>query len=79
MVEISGTIKYVERSQKAKIISNDGEFFLLNGTDASGYYTEENYKSAVAVLKFRGYSGGDHIHLKGRKIDDDHIEIEEIL
>jgi hypothetical protein len=79
MVEISGTIKYVDRSQKAKIISNDGEFFLLNGTDASGYYTEANYKSAVAVLKFRGYSGGDHIHLKGRKIEDDHIEIEEIL
>ena len=79
MVEISGTIKYVDRSEKVKIISNDGESFLLNGTDASGYYTEVNYKSAVAVLKFRGYSGGDHIHLKGRKIDDDHIEIEEIL
>ena len=79
MVDISGIIKYVHRSERAKIISNDGEFYLLNGTDASGYYNEANYKSAVAVLKFRGYSGGDHIHLKGRKIDDDHIEIEEIL
>jgi len=79
MMEILGIVKYVESNKKAKIISDDGEFFLLNGTDSSGYYTDVNYKSAVDVLKLRRYSDGDPLHIKGRKIDNDHINIEEFL